>query len=135
LTLGDRGYFIAEYSQIFQRDESLFYPDLTMDKVLPWNDQKLEDIQKGNIVYLGFGKKISRTGFHASIGFGRAEKRYQFFDELFILSNNGKYSIREFDENFFTVKIGALHDFGRGTLKIDYDPIRKMGFFGAGVNF
>lgn len=135
LTLGNRGYFIAEYNQIFQRDESLFYPDLTMDKVLPWNDQKLEDIRKGNIVYLGFGKKISRTGLHASMGFGRAEKRYQFFDELFILSNNGKYSVREFNENFFTVKIGALHDFGRGTLKVDYDPIRKQAFFGAGVNF
>lgn len=135
LTLGNRGYFIAEYNQIFQRDEALFYPDLTMDKVLPWNDQKLEDIQKGNIVYLGFGKKISRTGLHAALGFGRSEKRYQFFDELYILSNNGKYSIRAFEENFFTVKVGAIHDFGRGTLKVDYDPIRKLAFLGAGVNF
>lgn len=135
LTLGDRAYFIAEYNQIFQKDESLFYPNLTRDRVLPWNDQRLEDIRRGRTFYFGFGKKIARTGIHALVGIGSFEKRYQFFDELYVLSNNGKYSITEFKENFVTIKIGALHDLKRVTLKLDVDPIRKQAFFGAGVNF
>lgn len=135
LTLGDRAYFIAEYNQIFQIDESLFYPNLTRDRVIPWNDERLEDIKRGRTVYLGFGKKIFRTGVHALVGIGSFEKRYQFFDELYVLSNNGKYSIREFEENFVSVKLGVLHDLKRITLKLDVDPIRKQAFFGAGVNF
>lgn len=134
VTIGNKGYFIADYSTFFQKDESSYYPDLTKDKVIPWGDQKLEDLYSGGTLYLGAGKRFARTGFHVMLGFGRETKRYQFFDELFILSNNGKYSIANYTDNFTTIKFGVIHDFKRASIKIDLDPIRKNTSFGLGIN-
>lgn len=134
ITVGNKGYFIADYSTFFQKDESSYYPDLTKDKVIPWGDQKLEDLHSGGTLYLGAGKRFARTGFHVMLGFGRETKRYQFFDEMFILSNNGKYSILNYTDNFTTIKFGVIHDFKRASIKIDLDPIRKNTSIGLGVN-
>jgi len=134
ITVGNKGYFIADYSTFFQKDESSYYPDLTKDKVIPWGDQKLEDLYSGGALYLGAGKRFARTGFHVMVGFGRETKRYQFFDEMFILSNNGKYSILNYTDNFTTIKFGLIHDFKRASIKIDLDPIRKNTSIGLGVN-
>ena len=134
VTIGNKGYFIADYSTFFQKDESSYYPDLTKDKVIPWGDQKLEDLYSGGALYLGAGKRFARTGFHVMVGFGRETKRYQFFDEMFILSNNGKYSILNYTDNFTTIKFGVIHDFKRASIKIDLDPIRKNTSIGLGVN-
>lgn len=134
VTVGNKGYFIADYSTFFQKDESLYYPDLTKDKVIPWGDQKLEDLYSGGALYLGAGKRFARTGFHVMVGFGRETKRYQFFDEMFILSNNGKYSILNYTDNFTTIKFGVIHDFKRASIKIDLDPIRKNTSIGLGLN-
>lgn len=135
LTIGNRGYFIAEYQRTFQKDISTYYPDLTMDAVLPWNDKKLEDINSESVLYLGAGKRIKRTGFHLSLGFGKEIKKYQFEDELYILSNNGRYSIPNYDRNFLSVKGGFIHDLKRMSIKGDLDPIRKNVTFGVGLNF
>ena len=134
ITVGNKGYFIADYSTFFQKDESSYYPDLTKDKVIPWGDQKLENLYSGGALYLGAGKRFARTGFHVMVGFGRETKRYQFFDEMFILSNNGKYSILNYTDNFTTIKFGVIHDFKRASIKIDLDPIRKNTSIGLGVN-
>jgi hypothetical protein len=134
LTIGNKGYFIVDYSQFIQNDESTFYPQLTMDKVIPWGDQKLENLQSGYNFYAGLGKKFGRTGLHAMVGFGREKEKYQFFDEMFVLSNNGKYSILASDQNRIGTKLGMIHDFKRATLKFDYDLTRKRLFAGIGIN-
>ena len=134
MTIGNKGYFIVDYSQFIQNDESTFYPQLTMDKVIPWSDQKLENLQSGYNFYAGLGKKFGRTGLHAMIGFGREKEKYQFLDEMSILSNNGKYSILVSDQNYIGTKLGMIHDFKRASLKLDYDMTRKRLFAGIGIN-
>jgi len=134
ITIGNRGYFIAEYQKTFQRDYSTYYPDLTMDVVLPWKDKKLEDIVSESVLYLGAGKRIKRTGLHLSLGFGNETRRYQFEDEMYVLSNNGKYSIPNYNRNFMSVKAGFIHDLKRISIKGDFDPIRKNAIFGLGLN-
>jgi len=134
ITIGNKGYFIADYSQFIQNDESTYYPYLTMDKVIPWNDQKLEDLISGNAFYLGAGRRIGRTGIHAMLGFAHEVKKLQFFDEYYVLSNNGKYSILSSDQRFIGVKYGIIHDFKRVSLKIDYEAVRKRIYLGIGVN-
>lgn len=134
ITIGNRGYFIAEYQKTFQRDYSTYYPNLTMDVVLPWKDKKLEDIVSESILYLGAGKKVKRTGFHLSLGFGNETRRYQFEDEMYVLSNNGKYSIPNYNRNFMSIKAGFIHDLKRISIKGDFDPIRKNAIFGLGLN-
>lgn len=135
LVLGNKVYFIAEYQKSFQRDKSVYYEDITTDKVIPWRDKKLGDIKRFGTFYLGLGKRIGRLGVHGQLGFCQEEYRYQYFDELYILSNNGNYSFPNYKDNFVSAKFGALYDFNLVTAKADYDPIKKSYTLGLGVNF
>lgn len=132
---GRRTFFIAEVSTIVQVDRSSFMPNVRMDEVLKWNDRQLEDLNSGNILYLGVGTKFSKLGGYLMCGYGYEIHNLQFFDELFILSNNGRYSIRNYDESFFTGKIGLIYDHKFVSFKTDYNPFRNNLNIGLGISF
>lgn len=134
-TIGRKGYFLLEYQRHRVQDRSTFYPDLTRDVVIPWEDKRLPNITRGGTLFVGGGSRFGKTGIHAALGIGKERVRQQYFDELFILSNNGRYSIPDFHENFLTVKLGAMRDFKFATLKLDYEPFRDNFGIGLGVNF
>jgi hypothetical protein len=135
LSLGKKIYFLAEYQSTYQRDISTFYPDLTRERALAWGDKRLEDVVKNQIFYVGLGKRYGRTGVHLSLGFGKERQRYQFEDEYFLLSNNGRYSIRNYEDNFVSYKMGVLHNYKKITLKADVDFYRPKAMVGVGLNF
>lgn len=135
LTIGNKTFFIVEYCSNIANDKSSFLPNLTMDQVLAWNDRKLDDIKLGGVLYAGAGFKYKRFGGYVAPGYGWAIHNFQFFDELFILSNNGNYSFPNYDERFFTGKIGVLADIKMVSLKLDYNPFRNHLGLGAGIVF
>lgn len=132
-SIGNKTYFITELSFYLDNDQSSFLPNLTMDEVIPWNDMKLDDIVNGGVFYAGAGFKTNKFGFYLMPGYGWESHNFQFFDELFILSNNGKYSFPNYNENYFTGKLGALVDYKMVTFKFDYNPFRQNVSFGLGV--
>lgn len=135
ITIGNKTFFVAEYQGSYQSDKSLYYLDLTAYDVIPWQDKRLADIKKSNSVYLGVGQKFGRTGVFGALGIINEKIRYQYFDELFILSNNGRYSFSNYTDNYYSLKLGVLHDLKRSTLKFDYDIVKNAATFGLGVNF
>lgn len=135
VTIGNKTFFIAEYCSNIANDKSSFLPNLTMDQVLLWNDRKLDDIKLGGILHVGAGIKYKRIGFYVAPGYGWATHNFQFFDELFILSNNGNYSFPNYKESFFTGKIGVLADIKMISMKLDYNPFRNHIGIGAGIVF
>lgn len=132
-SVGNKTFLITELSFYLDNDQSSFLPNLTMDEVIPWNDMRLNDIVNGGVFYIGAGFKTSKFGFYLMPGYGWGSHNFQFFDELFILSNNGKYSFPNYNENYFTGKLGALVDYKMGTFKLDYNPFRQNVSFGIGV--
>lgn len=136
-TLGREMYFITEYSMSYQKDNSTYYPNITRDEVISWKDKRLNDYVKSNLFSLGVGKRLNKTfGLHAQIGFGSNTVRQVYFDEFYVLSNNGKYSIKDYSENITTLKIGTIMDYSKHmSVKVDYDVSRKVFFLGAGVRF
>jgi hypothetical protein len=135
VTIGNKNYFIAEFSKKIEKNESKFYPNLTMDVVRPWDDERLPDIQEGWSFHVGMGRKLKHFGIQVMIGWNEEEENYQYFDELYILSNNGKYSFRNFVSDYTSIKVGCLKDFGNISTKIDYDPIRNSFNLGLGLLF
>lgn len=133
ITIGTKNYFIAEFNKSIQKNQSKFYPDLTMDRVMMWNDQKLPNISNEWSIHGGFGTNLKNINVHALVGFGKEMNNYQYFDELKILSNNGNYSFPNFTQNYFSVKTGVLKDIKSISLKADYNPIRNYLEFGLGV--
>lgn len=135
ITIGNKIYFIGEFNTSFDKDESIFYDNIFMEDVIGWNDERLPDIQKNQSFYFGIGSKIKRFGVHFLIGFNKEIYNYQFFDELYILSNNGKYSFNNYKENNPSLKIGGLYDYKNISLKTDYDFLLNNLTIGMGFNF
>jgi hypothetical protein len=132
-TIGKKSFFMVEYSDIIQNDQSTFYYNITMDEVIRWQDRRLDDITHGGAIYLGGGTKFSKLGAYIMGGYAWEIKNFQFFDELYLLSNNGKYSIRDYDNKFFTGKVGLIYDYKYLTIKSDYDLFRNIINLGFGV--
>ena len=135
LTLGDRKYFIVDFNSRNPKNMSVFYRNVYLDQVILWNDKRLEDINKEWSLYAGLGKKFNRTGVHLMLGYIKEDNYYQYLDETYILSNNGRYSIINFSRDYLSAKIGVLHDLKKVTLKGDYDPFRNDFTFGLGINW
>ncbi len=134
-SIGNKTYFIFEHQRSNQRDKSFYYSDITMANAIDWKDRRLADIEKTNTTYLGVGKRYKRSGIHASVGINNERVNYQYFDELFVLSNNGNYSFPNYNQTYWSLKLGALHDAKIVTFKGDYDLTNREVIIGLGVNF
>ncbi len=134
-SIGKKTFFIAEYSDIITNDRSSFMPYVTMDEVILWGDKQLETIKSGGTIYAGGGTKISKFGFYLMGGYSWETQNLQFFDELYILSNNGRYSIRDYKRNFLTGKLGLIYDYKYLSIKTDYDIFRNVINLGCGIIF
>ena len=137
-TIGKSVYFKGQFNKIISNDESEFYnhPDVNFYNASSvWNDQRLEDITKGWSFYFGVGREFKNFGVNLSLGIGSEQENFQFFDELNILSNNGKYSFKNFVNNYVSTSLGITHDYKFLSVSADFDPIRKTFWLGAGFNF
>ena len=123
-TIGNKGYFITEYN--FTHDRSTFYPYGRLGII---DFPLVDDLVKLNSFYVGFGKRIKRTGVHFMVGNVNEIVRYRGKDD------DGYITFPKYSNRFTTIKIGALHDYKNFTIKTDYDPIINNGTFGLGVNF
>lgn len=125
-TVGNRIYLIGEYSQTNERDGSTFFPHGTMSLV---DFPLISDLKMSKTFYVGFGKKIKRTGVHFMVGSINETVRFRGKDEV------GLITFPKSNSNSMTVKAGIIHDFQNLTIKLDYDPILKNSTYGVGVNF
>jgi hypothetical protein len=136
-TFGKKTYFIIDFSKTNNKGVAVYYPHLTLDRVLPWSDRRLSDEINSNMFSVGFGKKINKKmGLHMSLGVGNEEKKFRFYDEMYILSNNGQYTFPNYKKTITTLKIGGIIDFSRNfTTKFDYDLNRGCISYGLGLKF
>jgi hypothetical protein len=125
-TVGNRVYLIGEYSQTYEKDNSTFFPHGKLSLV---DFPLIDDLKKSQTFYVGFGKKIKRTGVHFMVGSISETVRFRGKDEV------GLITFPKSNSNNMTVKAGIIHDFQNLTVKLDYDPILKTSTYGVGVNF
>lgn len=137
-TIGKGVYFKGQFNKIVSHDQSEFYnnPEVNFyNASTVWGDKRLEDITKGWSVYLGIGREFKYFGVNLSLAIGNEQENFQFYDELNILSNNGKYSFKNFVDNYISTSVGITHDYKFISISADVDPIRKTFWLGAGFNF
>lgn len=138
ITVGKGVYFKGQFSKYINQDKSEYYshPDVNFyNATNVWKDQRLEDITKGWSMYLGVGREFKNLGVNISLGFGQETENFQFFDEYYQLSSNGKYSFKNFVDDYMTLSFGLTHDYKFLSINGDFDPIRKTFSLGAGFNF
>ena len=140
-TVGKNVYFKAQFNKVIYNDQSTFYSNITMDMVQSWvssnptQNYKLDNITEGWSLYLGIGREFKNFGTNISVGFGYEKDNFQYFDGMYILSNNGKYSFKNFINNYTTLSLGITYDYKFLSVSADYDPIRNNFYLGTGFNF
>lgn len=137
LTLGKKYFFIGEFTSSYSIDASVYYPSLTYDRAMPWKDNRLPNQVNTNMLSLGVGRMFgSKLGGYFQFGWGVNDVRRKYFDNEYILSNNGEYSFPEYRSNITTIKLGGLYNLsGKINAKIDYDLNRNLTTFGLGLRF
>ncbi len=125
-TIGNKGYFIAEYNSTFERDNSTFFPYGNITQV---DFPMVNDLVEVRNFYVGVGKRIKRTGIHLMIGSVTEDVKWRGRDDI------GYITFPKYRDRFTTLKVGVLHDFKNLTIKFDYDPIIENSTFGLGINF
>lgn len=140
-TVGRDVYFKASFNKTVYSDQSTFYTNISMDVVRPWvlnnpsQNYRLNDIRDEWSMYLGVGREFKNFGANISLGFGYENEKYQYFDGTYILSNNGRYSFKNFSDDFMCLSVGLTHDYKSWSFSADYDPFRKDMYLGVGFNF
>lgn len=135
ISIGNRLYFIFDINTFLKRDESFFYPGIDTNRSEIWNDKKLKDINKSWNSSFGIGIKFKKIGLHSLVGYYKTDIRYQNFDDLFILSNNGKYSFPKESKANIYIKFGALYDWKNISIISNYNPFIKVVNGGISILF
>jgi hypothetical protein len=126
ITIGNRGYFITDFSSTFIKDNSTYFP---YGKIQYADFPITGTVNRLKTFYLGFGKRTGRTGFHAMLGFVNEDVRYQGKDAI------GYITFPKYLDHYMTGKFGIIHDFQTASVKFDYDPFIKSATIGLGVHF
>ena len=126
LTIGRKSYFITEYSQSYERDNSTYFQYGNITQI---DFPLIDDLVETKVFYVGLGKKIKRTGVHLMVGTVNEVVKYRGRDAI------GFITFPKYTDNFMTVKMGVIHDFKTVSFKLDVDPILKTTTFGLGLNF
>lgn len=132
-TIGEDKFLIGDLMFRPNMDNSEFYSNINIQNTIQWNDERLDDIEKGYRVYVGYGQRMGLISPFISAGFGSRIVNYQFIDDLGILNGSKSYSFPKFNKSFVGIKVGGLFDFKKIVIKFDMDPINPD--FSIGVGF
>lgn len=124
--IGNKTYFIMEYNQTVERDNSLFVPN---GQIQDADFPIVGNLNHFRSVYLGIGRRIGRTGIHLMIGNMNENVKYRGKDAL------GYITFPNYKDNYMCLKFGAIHDFKHISVKSDIDPIVGKLTVGLGINF
>lgn len=132
-TVGEDKFLIGDLMFRPNLDNSEFYSNINIQNAIQWNDERLNDIEKGYRIYVGYGQRIGFVSPFISVGIGSRVVNYQFIDDLAILNGSKSYSFPKFGKSFVGIKVGGLFDFKKFVAKFDIDPINPD--FSIGVGF
>jgi hypothetical protein len=124
-TVGKKSYFIFEYNQTNQRDNSTFFP---YGRIQDVDFRMVSDLEKISSFYLGAGKRFNRTGVHMMVGGLNEVVRYRGVDDI------GYITFPKYEDKNIGLKFGALQDLKNATLKLDIEPFSRSISLGIGVN-
>lgn len=131
-TIGEDKFLIGDLMFRSNMDNSEFYSNINIQNAIQWNDERLDDIEKGYRVYVGYGQRMGLISPFISAGIGSRTINYQFIDDLGVLNGSKSYSFPKFSRSFVGIKFGGLFDFKKIVIKFDMDPINPDFSIGAG---
>ncbi len=131
-TIGEDKFLIGDLMFRPNLDNSEFYSNINIQDAIQWNDERLNDIEKGYRIYVGYGQRMGLISPFISAGIGSRVVNYQFIDDLGVLNGSKSYSFPKFGKSFVGIKVGGLFDFKKIVIKFDMDPINPDFSIGAG---
>lgn len=112
-TLGGRRFLYFSFESTKENPYE-HYDNITYQDVVSWNDERLGEFTQYTSFNVGIGTEVFNSVSHfGAINFYTKDIDSIYFDEFYILSNDGKYSINHDDKNSFNLVYGFLIDIRR----------------------
>lgn len=133
-SVGRENVFVASYK--FPVTNIDYYGNISIYDVMRWNDRYIKTDKTFSEFTVGYGKKINYITPYVMVGFVVEKEFPRYFDELYILGNNGYYNILGDSRMGPQFSVGTLlnWDFFNGNLSVSLltTPNFSVGF---GFNF
>lgn len=133
-SVGRENVFIMGYK--FPVSSFDYYGNISLYDVIRWNDRYVKTNKTFSELTIGYGKKINHLTPYISAGFVTEKEFPQYFDELYILGNNGYYNILGDSRTTPQISVGTLLNWEvlNGNISVSILSVQNLTI-GFGFNF
>lgn len=132
MTFGEDLIFITGLDML-ELNKHMYYSNISYRDVLSWGDIYMGEERQSYLINLGLGKRINNIVPYICLSIQTQTNYSIYFDNSYILSNNGYYTIYNGKEIKFGPSFGALYDIKKLQLNLLFVPQRDIISIGAGV--
>lgn len=133
-SFGKNVVFIMSYDMV-SVNSYIHYWDITHRDAKAWGDEYIGIEKQIDVVSFGAGKKIGYFTPYASLSMLLEDGFAIYFDNSYILSNSGYYTIYDYNTVKFGPSFGTLIDIKRLQLNLSFNLQREIVGLGVGYKF
>lgn len=126
--------FIMSYDMV-SVNSYIHYWDITHRDAKAWGDEYIGIEKQIDVISFGAGKKIGHFTPYASISMLFEDGFAIYFDDLYVLSNSGYYTIYDYNTVKFGPSFGTLIDIKRLQFNLSFNLQREIIGVGIGYKF
>ncbi len=136
LTLGGETFLYLSYESSSDSPYE-HYDNITFEEVMSWGDEKVDEFESYSSFGIGVGGELYKNiSQYAGISIYGRDRDLVYYDEYFLLSDNGEYSINDKDETNFNLIYGLKFDYERMCIGTSIYFVRNRRFnINFGLNF
>jgi len=133
-TFGKEIVFVVSYDMV-GTNPYVHYWDITHRDAKSWGDSYMGIEKEISVISFGVGKKINRFTPYISLSVSIEDEYAVYFDNSYILSSSGYYTISNLTRFRLAPSFGSLVDINRLQLNLALNPLRKLATVGVGYKF
>ena len=136
LTLGGETFIYLSYESSSDNPYE-HYDNITFEEVMSWGDEKVDEFESYSSFGIGVGGELYKNiSQYAGISIYGRDRDLVYYDEYFLLSDNGEYSINDKDETNFNLIYGLKFDYEKMCIGTSIYFVRNRRFnINFGFNF
>lgn len=134
MTFGKEIVFITSFDMI-SINPYIHYSNISYRDVLSWGDKYMGKEYENYSTNFGIGKRFGNFVPYVSLFIFSQTEYWVYFDDTYILSNSGYYTIYADRRNKIGPAFGTLYDINKLQLNVNFNPQRNIISLGVGMKF
>lgn len=132
MTFGKDIVFVTSFDML-DMNSYIYYPNISYRDVLSWGDRYSGKEIESYLINFGLGKRFKNFVPYVAFYIYSATEYSVYFDNSYILSSSGYYTIYNGQETKLGPALGTLYDINKFQLNFLYNPQRNIISIGGGI--